>query len=100
MILKIPIFLYMPQIQSPKQKQNIIKTAVVSYSGLFQLRLHFHTTAVHQPVHAVHTAQLHLHLLGLSKVHRTANQATRQQQKQQLHGKQVLDQKIIQCQLQ
>ena len=50
---------------SPKQKQNIIKTAVVLYFGLFQLRLHFHTMAVHQPVQAVHIVQQPLHLLGL-----------------------------------
>ena len=63
--MKILVFLYMPQIQSPKQKQNIIKTAVVLYFGLFQLRLHFHTMAVHQPVQAVHIVQQPLHLLGL-----------------------------------
>ena len=44
---------------------TIIKTAVVLYFGLFQLRLHFHTMAVHQPVQAVHIVQQPLHLLGL-----------------------------------
>lgn len=41
------------------------KTAVVLYFGQLQLRLHFHTMAVHRPVQAVPILQQLQHLLGL-----------------------------------